>query len=39
MKLQDSQKTENRLNVSSEKVYHEKYEKLSITNKIDKLKV
>ena len=39
MKLQDSQKTENRLKVYPEKVYHEKYMKFPITNKTDKLKV
>ena len=35
----NSQKTENRLKVYSEKVYHEKYVKFPITNKTDKLKV
>ena len=39
MKLQDNQKTENRLKVSPEKVYHGKYVKFPITIKAGKLKV
>ena len=39
MKLQNSQKTENRLKVYPEKVYHEKYVKFPVTNKTDKLDV
>ena len=39
MKLQNSQKTENRLKIYPEKVYHEKYVKFLITSKTGKLKV
>ena len=39
MKLQYGQKTEKRLNLCPESVYHKKYVKLQITNKTGKLKV
>ena len=39
MKLQNNQKTENRLKVCPEKVYSEKYMKFSVTNKTGKLNV
>ena len=39
MKLQNNQKTENRLKVCAEKVYHDKYVKFPITNKTGTLKV
>ena len=38
MKLQNTQKTENRLKVPLEKVHHKKYVKFPITNKTGKLK-
>ena len=39
MKLQYSQKTENRPKACSESIYHKKYVKVLITNKTGKLKV
>ena len=39
MKLQNTQKTENRLKVPLGKVHHKKYVKFPITNKTGKLKV
>ena len=39
MKLQNIQKTENRLRVFPEKVYNEQYVKFPITNETGKLKI